>query len=210
MILKRERKRQQTLAERKGLPPSTPLPEPQTLLGTVRDVSSWSECPVPLTAVVNRETDSHGEVHDGVLVDTSRLRSGPQTRATYALRPAVEERHRQGKCFWDIPRRHSRQFPLVANPVLFVLLAYTLRQAHLFLRRREERNHATRVRTLDLLGPTVEVIAVYYGQRFCLLTLPEFAAILLEVTEPARTKLLEKMRRLQQDLYHLLKNPRPP
>ena len=210
VIVKREQKRQQTLAERKGLPLPAPLPQPQTLLGTVRDVSSWSECPVPLTAVVNREIDSQGEVHDWVLVDTSPFRAGQQTRAIYALRPATEERYRQWKCFWDVPRRHSQEFSLVVSQVLYVLLAYTLMQAHLFLRRRKELNRTTRPRTLDLLGPTAEVIAVYYRQRFCLLTLPEFAAILLEVTEPARTKLLEKMRHLQHDLYHLLKNPRPP
>lgn len=65
-------------------------------------------------------------------------------------------------------------------------------------------------RTLDMLGPTVEVVAVYYQQRFCLLLLPEFGAILLEVTEPARAKLLKKMQQLKRDLYHLLKNPRSP
>ena len=87
---------------------------------------------------------------------------------------------------------HSRQFSLVVNQVLFVLLAYTLMQGHLFLRHRQELNRRTRSRTLDMLGPTVEVVAVYYQQRFCLLLLPEFGAILLEVTEPARAKLLKE------------------
>jgi len=208
VILKREQTRQRTLAARQGLPP--PIPYSQTLLGIARGVSSWSECTVPLTAVVNREIDSGGEMREWVLVTTASSFNAQQTRDTYSLRTAIEERHRQYKCFWDIPRMHSRRLSLVLNQVLFVLLAYTLMQAHLFLRHRQELNRRTRARTLDLLGPTVEVVAVYYQQRFCLLLLPEFAAILLEVTEPARTKLLKKMQQLKKDLYHLLRNPRPP
>ncbi len=210
VIVKREQKRQQTLAARKGLPPPPPIPYSQTRLGIARGVSSWSDCPVPLTAVVNREIHSNGEIKEWVLVTTSPSFSAEQTRTTYALRTAIEERHRQYKCFWDIPHMHSRRFSLVLNQVLFVLLAYTLMQAHLFLRRRQELNRGTRARTLDMLGPTVEVVAVYYQQRFCLLLLPEFAAILLEVTEPARTKLRKKMQQLKKDLYHLLRNPRSP
>ena len=53
---------------------------------------------------------------------------------------------------------------------------------------------------LDLLGPTVDVVAVYYQPRFCLLWLPEFAASLLEVTEPARATLLKRTQQLKRDL----------
>ena len=210
VILKRERKRQQTLAARKGLPSPPPLPYSHTLLGIARGIASWSDCTVPLTAVVNREIHSNGEIQEWVLVTTAPSFSAQHTRATYALRTAIEERHRQYKCFWDLPRMHACRFSLVLNQVLFVLLAYTLMQAHLFLRHRQELNHRTRARTLDLLGPTVEMVAVYYQQRFCFLSLPEFAAILLEVTELARSKLLKKMQQLKRDLYHLLRNPRSP
>jgi hypothetical protein len=54
------------------------------------------------------------------------------------------------------------------------------------------------------------VVAVYYRQRFCLLLLPEFAEILLELTADARAKLLRKMRLLKRDLYQLLENARSP
>jgi hypothetical protein len=210
VILKREQKRQQTLAARKGLPPPPPIAYAQTFLGIAHGVTSWSDCSVPLSAVVNREIDASGKTEHWVLVATAPDFTAQHIRFTYALRTAIEERHRQYKCFWDIPRMHSRQFSLVVNQVLFVLLAYTLMQAHLFLRHRQELNRSTRSRTLDMLGPTVEVVAVYYQQRFCLLLLPEFGAILLEVTEPARAKLLKKMQQLKRDLYHLLKNPRSP
>jgi hypothetical protein len=210
VIVKREQKRQQTLAARKGLPPPPPIAYAQTFLGIARGVASWSDCPVPLSAVINREIDSSGKTEHWVLVTTAPDCTGQQIRSTYALRTAIEERHRQYKCFWDIPRMHACRLALVVNQVLFVLLAYTLMQAHLFLRQRQELNRRTRSPTLDMLGPTVEVVAVYYQQRFCLLLLPEFSAILLEVTEPARAKLLKRMQQLKRDLYHLLRNPRPP
>src|SRR5207249_10048539 len=60
-LVKRELKRQQTLAKKKGLPPPQPLPQPQTLLGIARGVTSWNDCPVPLTVVINREIDRSEE-----------------------------------------------------------------------------------------------------------------------------------------------------
>ena len=118
----------------------------------------------------------------------------------------------------------SCKFSMVVCQVLFVLLAYTLLQGHLFLRQRQEMNPRTRGRLLQLLNPTLEVVAVYYQQRFCLLSLGripsvagircerllctgEFATILLELEEAARAKLLPKMKQIQCDVYH---NARPP
>jgi Transposase DDE domain len=206
VLAKRERKRQAKLAKQK--PPAPP--PAQTWLGLVRGVTSWSDCPVPLTAVINREIDPEGEVQDWVLVTTAAHWSAAQTRSTYQLRPAIEERHRQYKCFWDLARLTSCHFSLILSHVLFILLAYTLLQAHLFLRHREEVNRRTRLRTLQLLGPTLEVIAAYYQQRFCLLSLPEFAEILLSLEDPARTKLRKRIGAIKHDLYHLLENARPP
>ena len=102
------------------------------------------------------------------------------------------------------------KFALVLSQVLFVLLAYTLFQGYLFLHHRPEMNRRTRPRILQRLGPTLQVVAVYYRQRFCLLLLPEFAEILLELAEDARAKLLRKMRLLKRDLYQLLENARSP
>jgi len=210
VIVKRELKRQQTLAARKGMPIRQSLPQPRTLLGLARGVSSWSDCPVPLTAVINREIDRQGEVQDWVLVTTAANWSAVHTRATYKLRTAIEERHRQYKCFWDVLRLTSRKFSLIVTQVLFMLLAYTLLQAHLHLKRRDEMNRRTRARILQTLGPTVEVVALYYQQRFCLLLLPEFAEILLTIEGQAREKLLKKMRQIKRDVYQLLQNARPP
>jgi Transposase DDE domain len=210
VLAQRERKRRRKLQARQARSHPHPLPPARTLLGIVRGVSSWKDCPVPLTAVINREINPQGEVHDWVLTTTAPHWSAQLTRLTYKLRTAIEERHRQYKCFWDITRLTACQFSLVLSQVLFVLLAYTLLQGHLFLRHRAEMNRRTRSRILERLGPTVQVVAVYYHQRFGLLLLPEFAEILLELVEDARGKLLKKMRLLKRDLYQLLENARSP
>jgi hypothetical protein len=214
-VEKREAKRQRTLAQRKAEAaaaetPAAPTPAPQTLLGLGRGLLSWSKCPVPLTAVVNRERDEHGQTKDWVLVSTSDRFTAAHIRSTYELRPAIEERHRQYKCFWDLTRMHSCAFSLVVNQALFVLLAYTLVQAHLVLRQRQALTGGVWERTWQLLSPTLEVVAVYYRQRFCLLTLAEFGGILLDIAEPARGKLRDKLRRIEREQYSLLETARSP
>ena len=217
-VEKREAKRQRTLAQRKAeaaatSPVSAPTagaPAPPILLGLGRGLLSWSQCPVPLTAVVNRERDEHGHTKDWVLVSTADRFSAAQIRSTYELRPAIEERHRQYKCFWDLTRMHSCAFSLVVNQALFVLLAYTLVQAHLVLRQRQQLTGGVWERTWQLLSPTLEVVAVYYRQRFCLLTLAEFGRILLDIAEPVRGKLREKLRRIEREQYSLLETARSP
>src|SRR5674476_1629857 len=86
---------------------------------------------------------------------------------------------------------HSCAFSLVVNQALLVLLAYTLVQVHLVLRQRQELNRGVWEYTRQLLSPSLEVVAVYYRQRFCLLTLAEFGRILLDIPDPARAKLRE-------------------
>jgi len=216
-VQQREDKRQHTLAQRKAASAATPsaVPAapplaPQTLLGLGRGLLSWSQCPVPLTAVVNRERDAQGHTHDWVLVSTSQHCSASYLRSTYELRPAIEERHRQYKCFWDLTRMHSCAFALVVNQALFVLLAYTLVQAHLVLRQRQPLTRGVWDLTWQLLSPTLEVVAVYYRQRFCLLTLAEYGRILLDIAEPARSKLRENLRRIEREQYSLLDVARAP
>jgi hypothetical protein len=219
-VQKREAQRQQTLAKRKiqaaasassaAAPPASALCVPQTLLGLGRGLLSWSQCPVPLTAVVNRERDAYGQTQDWVLVTTSERFTAAQIRSTYELRPAIEERHRQYKCFWDLTRMHSCAFSLVVNQALIVLLAYTLVQVHLALRQRQELNRGLWEYTRQLLSPALEVVAVYYRQHFCLFTLAEFGRILLDIPDPVRAKLRDKLQRIEREQYSLLENARPP
>ncbi|MCP5109221.1 MAG: hypothetical protein GY953_00135, partial [bacterium] len=98
-VAKREAKRQQTLARRKAeagqpnrataaKPPAT-VGLPRTRLGIGRGLLSWSDCPVPLTAVINREIDEHDQHKDWVLVSTSAKLTANQMRSTYELRTAI-------------------------------------------------------------------------------------------------------------------------
>jgi len=218
-VEKREAKRQHTLAERKAASaaavspaagPTAPIPVPHTRLGIARGLLSWSQCPVPLTAVVNREVDQHGQAKDWVLVTTAVRFSATEIRSTYELRPAIEERHRQYKGFWDLTKMHSCAFSLVVNQALMVLLAYSLVQVHLVLLQRQALTGGVWERTRQLLSPSLEVVAVYYRQRFCLLTLAEFGRILLDIAEPVRGKLREKLRCIEREQYSLLETARPP
>jgi hypothetical protein len=175
-----------------------------------RGLRSWSDCPIPLTAVVSREVDEQGETKDWVIATSSSSLPAAQIRSTYELRTAIEERHRQYKCFWDLTPMHSPALSLVINQALFVLLAYTLLQAHLRLRQRQQLNRRTSTSIFRLLTPTLQVVAVYYRQRFCLFSLAEFARILLTLADPARGQLLEKIQRIEKNLYSLLENARSP
>jgi hypothetical protein len=58
----------------------------------------------------------------------------------------------------------------------------------------------------------MDILAIWvnYRQRFCLLTLAEYGRILLEVAEPVRGKLRDKLRRIEREQYSLLENTRPP
>ena len=78
------------------------------------------------------------------------------------------------------------------------------------MRRRREPTRGVWESIWQLLSPSLEVVAVYYRQRFCLLTLAEFGRILLDIADPARGTLREKLRRIEREQDSLLENARPP
>jgi hypothetical protein len=215
-IEKREAARQRTLALRKGqlVQPEAARPSAETgrasFVGKLEKSHTWQDCPVPLNAIISREIDDKGEEDFWVLVTTRLKKSSRDVRTLYGLRTAIEERHRQIKCFWDLTDFQSCSFALVLNQVVFLALTYTLLQAHLYLRKRAELNRVTRPRLLQMLSPTLAVIIVYYQRRFARLTIPEYSEIMLTVTGKAKQKLLAKMRRLKAGLEPNLLNARPP
>ena len=216
-IEKREAARQRTLALRKGqrlqsaAKPTRPVqPRRASFVGTLEKAYTWQECPVPLNAIINREINEQGKEDFWVLVTTRLGKPSRDVRTLYGLRTAIEERHRQIKCFWDLTDFKSRSFALVLNQVVFLALTYTLLQVHLYLRQRAELNRVTRPRLLQMLTPTVSVIIVYYQRRFARLTIGEYSQILLTVEGEAKQKLLAKIRRLKDGLEPNLLNPRPP
>jgi hypothetical protein len=214
-IQKREEARQKTLARKKA---QAPTPEPKPLstqrvrseVAAVHGLETFSACPIPLHALVNREVFADGHVDYWVLVDTAPIRDPIRTRQEYGLRPLIEERHRQLKCFSDLESFPSRAFSLIVNQVVFVLLTYSLLQWFLLRLGRKELNPKTRTRTLELLRPTLTVIAIYYQNYMAFLSPLQHQELVLTLSEPARKKILAKTRRLRRSLARQLDHARPP
>lgn len=217
-IEKREAARQRTLAARKGQDPparagaaqDVPVSAKMSYVGRLKKAYTWQSCPVPLNAIINREVDADRSEDYWVLVSTSPTKPSAEVRTLYGLRPAIEERHRQVKCFWDLTKFRSQHFALVLNQVLFLALTYTLLQVHLYLRKQAELNRQTRPRLLQMLSPTLAVIIVYYQHRFARFSIPEYSQILLNASDEAKKKLSARMKRMAAGLDVGLLNPRPP
>jgi hypothetical protein len=207
-IRKREQARQNPLAQQKAPPPS--VPAARTEIAAVFNLETFSTCPVPLQVVVNREIDARGQSDYWVLMDTAHVADPAQCRSDYALRTAIEERHRQLKCFSGLGDFSSRAFNLIVNQVAFVLLTYSLLQWYRLRDRRQQLNRKTCPRLLDLLRPTWTVILIYSQNYVAFLTPLEPQEMVLTLCEPARKKILAKTQKLRRSLAHQLQNPRAP
>ncbi|MDX1401747.1 MAG: transposase [Kiloniellales bacterium] len=211
-IRKREAARQRTLARRKAEtePKAAAPPLSRSEVARVEGLRTFSTCPVPVNAIVNREVHADGQPDYWVLLDTAAIRDPRQTRRDYTLRTTIEERHRQLKCFSDLEAFSSRAFNLVVNQVVFVLLTYSLLQWYLLRAGRKELNPQTRTRILDLLRPTATVILIYYQNYVACLSPLQHQELVLTLNEQARKKILAKTRRLRRSLVHQLDHARPP
>ena len=214
-VRKREQARQRTLAKRKA----EAQPDAQNIdlskivvrseVAVIRNVETFSTCPVPLNVTVNREVYGDGHHEHWVLLDTAPV-TPAGSRQDYTLRTHVEERHRQLKCFSDLEAFTSRAFSLVVHQVVFVLLTYSLLQWFLLRIGRKELNPRTRKRTLELLRPSITVIVIYYQNYIACLSPLEHQELVLTLDEAARKKILAKTRRLRRNLAMQLQRPRPP
>jgi hypothetical protein len=201
-LRQREQRRQRSLAIKKAAAPAVlPSPEKRRVrseIAAVNDFRSWSSCPVPLAVILNREIFADGHAESWMLLDTRKVQDAAAARNEYRLRSAIEERHRQLKCFMDLTAFTSRAFSLIVNQVVFVLLAYTLLQLYLRRRARTDLTRRTLPRVRSQLMPTRSVVILYHGERFALLSVLEYTRLLLTLGEAARKKLLAKTKRLQQ------------
>jgi len=198
-IQRREAKRRRTLEGRR---PPRPAPPRRFVLG-IRKLTSWTSCPVPLNVVVNREVDASGKEQIWVLATTREYDDPGAITVLYGLRPGIEERHRQLKCFQDLTSFQSRAFTLVVHQVLFTLLTYTLLQWQLLRRERAELNRKTLPRVRETILPAAEQIILYHEHRFALLDVYEYQEILLTLKDEARLKILKKTRQLRRAMYEL-------
>jgi len=213
-IRKREEARQRTLARRKAEADVDTKTSSRTLIrsevAVVTGLETFTSCPIPVDAIVNKEVDADGREDYWVLLSTAPATDPMLGRRDYALRTTIEERHRQLKCFSDLESFSSRSFNLIVNQVVFVLLTYSLLQWYLLRIGRKELNPKTRTRTLELLRPTTRVILIYYQTYVACLSPLEHQELVLTLDERARKKILAKTRRLRRSLANQLANCRPP
>lgn len=205
-IKKREEARQRTLARRAAAVPALLRSE----VAVVKAVETFTTCPVPLDVIVNKEVCADGSEDYWVLLSTASISDPALGRKDYALRTAIEERHRQLKCFSDLESFTSRSFSLIVNQVVFVLLTYSLLQWYLLRIGRRELNTKTRTRTLELLRPAITMVLIYYKSYVAYVSPLEHQELVLTLNEQARKKILAKTRRLRRSLANQLTNPRAP
>jgi hypothetical protein len=200
---KRERKRQQTLAKKRAKAQRQHPPDPsevleRTLITKIPALTSWSDCPLPLTGVYSKDCYADGHEKDWLLVTTNPRSTATEVRDDYRLRTDIEERHRQVKCFWDLTRFHSTAWNLIVSQTVFVALTYSLLQLHLLRQGHQELNRRTLPTTRRLL-PDGDRVIIYRQQCFAFFTLLEHTELTLSLEEKARRKALAKTRRLQQE-----------
>src|SRR6266545_4117131 len=140
---KRERTRQQTLARQRAERDEKSPPDPsrvreRTLVARFPGLTSWWDCPVPLTGVYSRDVYADGHEDGWLVVTTNEDWSAHHVRDLYGLRTDIEERHRQVKCFWDLTRFYSTAWSLVVSQLVFVCLTYSLLQVHLLRQGHQE------------------------------------------------------------------------
>jgi hypothetical protein len=212
-VRKRERKRQETLAESRAQLPPAP---PDTVIvkrqaAAINEFTSWSSCTVPLTVIANREVYADGHQQTWLLLSTQPMHNPAVARQEYHLREATEERYRQLKCFTDLANFTSRAFSLVVNQVVFTMLAYDLLQIYLLRKGRQEINAKTPLTVRRQLLPSANYIIIYRENYYGLFDTLEFMELMtVGLREEARRKIGEKSRRLRRELSTALTNPRPP
>ena len=200
---KREKRRQKTLAKKRAEAQRRDPPDPsevleRTMITKVPELTSWSECPVPLTGVYSKDCYADGHEKDWLLVATNPHWSAKQVCDYYGLRTDIEERHRQVKCFWDLARFHSTAWSLIVSQAVFVSLTYSLLQLHLLQQGHQELNRRTTETTRRLL-PDGDRVIIYCQQYFAFFTLLEHTELMLSLEGKARRKALAKARRLQKE-----------
>ena len=198
-LIRREAKRQRTLAERKSQDPATT--SPRVLRGVrvcaIKDFNSWSAATVPLHVALLREAYTDGSEEAWALLTTGELGDGWSLRQDYQRRTDIEERHRQLKCFYDLTDLRSRSLNAIAAQVVMVLLSYTLRQWQLWQLRQEQLADRTPATLRFRLNLRLEYVVIYHQDAYTQMPLVCFSRELLQLDEAARQKALRKVQHLE-------------
>jgi len=211
-IVRRELKRQKTLAAKKA---KEPPPDPakvvvRTEVCPIKGFGSWSECGVPINVLLIRETYADKHQDQWALMDTGDWADPHQSKEDYQLRTKIEERHRLLKCFHDLSDFHSRCFNVIVAQVAFILLSYTLRQWQLWKLRQQELAGKLPGLMGRQLNMHSEYVVIYHQNAYTRMPLVTFSRELLEMQAEARAKALIKVRQLEQSFLTPLENLRAP
>lgn len=201
-LIRKEAKRQRTLAERKA---QAPTAVPERALSSVRvcaikDFNSWSSASVPLHVALFRETYLDGSEDAWALLTTGELGDGWPLRQEYRRRTDIEERHRQLKCFYDLTDFRSRSLNAIASQVVMILLSYTLRQWQLWQMLQEQLADHTPDSMRFRLAMRREYVVIYHQNAYTQMPLVRFSRELLQLDEAARQKALSKVQHLEASM----------
>lgn len=210
-IERREAARQRTLARKKA---QAPPPDPATVL-SARELCpirgfQWAEARLPLHVLLLRETYADGHQNGWALLTTEDFADPQQPPNDYHRRVAIEERHRQIKCFYDLTDFHSRTLNSVTAQVVFVLLSYTLRQWQLWKNLQEQLAGRHPRLIQQGLDRRRDYVIIYHRHTYAQLPLLSFTREVLELQGTAHAKALAKIRRLEQSLLTPLQDLPPP
>ena len=212
VLVRRERKRQQTLAARKA---QVPAPDPaevrvRTEICPIKGFTSWTECAVPIHVLLLRDGYADGHQDPWALMSTADFAEARQPKDQYDWRTKIEERYRLLKCFYDLSDFRSRSFNVVTAQVVFILLSYTLRQWQLWRLRQEDLAGKTPGFLGRQLDRRKEYVIIYHQQAYTQMPLVSFSRELLEMSPEAQAKALLKLRQLEQSLLTPLEHLRVP
>jgi hypothetical protein len=210
-IRRREAKRQKTLRQIKQTAPPPPLDHVHTFTEFCRmgGFTSWSAARVPLSVSCYKEHYADGHFQDWAIATTHPTLSGQKTLEHYAQRIAIEERHRQLKCFYDLTEFRSRSFNAISAQVVMVLLTYTLRQWQIWKWLEEKMASLTPEGLLQALKLLQQWIVIYWQRSYTQLPVVSFTREAIQLEGEARAKALRKLEALERDLFAPVLNPRP-
>jgi hypothetical protein len=167
------------------------------------EIRSWSGCPVPLYVALIRKdwrTQAGERKQDHwAITSPEPFPSGRGLVEFYHLRSRIEEVNRELKQPRRLDRFTSPEYSLVLSHVLFTLLTYSLIQFYL---KQRERWDLTRsfLRTLqreESLG--LHAVVVYAKDSFGTFEQEDYTKVLLQLSRPARQRMLERIEAKQKE-----------
>ncbi len=211
VLQRRETSRQKKLAQlRAQQPPPAPADlRTFTECCALPNFTSWTAATVPIQVVLLRDHFADGHHDAWALMTTSPGIQPLEALHLYGKRPAIEERHRQLKCFYDLSDFRSRSFNAITAQVVMILLTYTLRQWQLWKFVEETLANRTPESLVQQLNLHQQWVVIYLGYAYTQLPLVTFTREVLQLEGPARDRALQKIQALEQTLLTLPANPRP-